>query len=399
MHEVTGRIRDFYEQYPYPQRQPGVSGDPDLDWILSLSQAPSRAPWQVLDAGCGTGQSCLGAALLYPHFQVTAIDVNRKGLEQIGLEARQLGLSNLKLVEADLLELPEQLKPVGGFDLIHCTGVLHHTGDPARALRNLAAMLAPGGVMRLFVYGELGRSGLYRMARALRRLGEHLPLQERLSQGRALTEALEAAAQSQGRLPPQLGPAGVVPGLNDPEFVDRFLNPHDVPYRVRDFRSLIEGAGLKLVRWYEPRDWSLSHLLPGFCVPPLEPWEEWEVVEELFDRDRLDAYLMLAEAPLRQPEISLTTLLGTHPQVTLQVTSMRGISLQNQARVRRGPWQDLSREEVRLLQLLANTYGSLEQVRAYWEAEGQPLPPEAAHLEMVQRLYRQELLFCPHALP
>jgi 2-polyprenyl-3-methyl-5-hydroxy-6-metoxy-1,4-benzoquinol methylase len=76
-------------------------------------------------------------------------------------------LANLSLIQLDLRELG-RLK--GAFDLILCTGVLHHLAKPDEGLRALASALAPRGHMHLTVHGKAARAGVYAIQDALRRL-------------------------------------------------------------------------------------------------------------------------------------------------------------------------------------------------------------------------------------
>ncbi len=77
-------------------------------------------------------------------------------------------LENVLWEERSLLDLPGS--GVGPFDYIDCCGVLHHLPDPAEGLRALLSVLAPGGGMGLMVYAPHGRTGVYMMQEALRRL-------------------------------------------------------------------------------------------------------------------------------------------------------------------------------------------------------------------------------------
>lgn len=98
--------------------------------------APSS---RVLDAGCGTGR--VGAELARRGHRVTAVD-----LDPILLDAaRATGL--LTVVSADLAELE---RPEIGFDAVVAAGnvmIFLAPGSEAEVCRNLAAQLAPGGVL------------------------------------------------------------------------------------------------------------------------------------------------------------------------------------------------------------------------------------------------------------
>ena len=55
---------------------------------------------------------------------------------------------------ADILALPADLGP---FDLIECSGVLHHLQDPMAGWRILRDRLRPGGIMKVSLYSEQAR--------------------------------------------------------------------------------------------------------------------------------------------------------------------------------------------------------------------------------------------------
>lgn len=70
-------------------------------------------------------------------------------------QTRALGLSNVTYAQADLLQLGSLDRR---FDLIESSGVLHHLADPLAGWRVLAALLRPGGLMRLGFYSERARA-------------------------------------------------------------------------------------------------------------------------------------------------------------------------------------------------------------------------------------------------
>jgi SAM-dependent methyltransferase len=50
----------------------------------------------------------------------------------------------------------------GGFDVVHSWGVLHHTGDMAKAFRNAAVLVKPGGFLIISIYNRHWTSPLWR---------------------------------------------------------------------------------------------------------------------------------------------------------------------------------------------------------------------------------------------
>jgi SAM-dependent methyltransferase len=110
----------------------------------------------VLDAGCGAGRWTLG--LLRLGCRVTAVDFSARGLGAARAQMERLApdavaSGRLETVRADLLALPEPLAS-RRFDLVFSFGVLHHTGDTHRALANVARLVAPQGVLFLYLYGR-----------------------------------------------------------------------------------------------------------------------------------------------------------------------------------------------------------------------------------------------------
>ncbi len=149
---VSLAVRDQYEENPYP-RWSSVGGSARSNPALQ-AQARGR---RILIAGCGTGREAVETALTFPEATVEAIDLSLASLSYGVRKARQLGTSNLRFQQADLLELAGL---GAAFDWIVCAGVLHHLEDPGRGLRALVARLARGGVLRVALYSTIGRRAI-----------------------------------------------------------------------------------------------------------------------------------------------------------------------------------------------------------------------------------------------
>ena len=95
-------------------------------------------------------------------------------------------LENLELHQLPL----ESATDLGrSFDLIVCTGVLHHLPDPDLGLRALRNVLNPKGALQLMVYAAYGRAGIYMLQEYCRVLGIGTDTAELRDLG-ALLEAL-----------------------------------------------------------------------------------------------------------------------------------------------------------------------------------------------------------------
>lgn len=100
----------------------------------------------VVDLGAGTGTFALAIA---PFCQrVVAVDVSPPMLAAMTTGAAELGLQNVEIVRGGFLSYAHQGEPA---DFVYSRNALHHLPDfwKALALRRVAEMLRPGGVLRL----------------------------------------------------------------------------------------------------------------------------------------------------------------------------------------------------------------------------------------------------------
>jgi SAM-dependent methyltransferase len=120
---------------------------------------------RVLDAGCGTGEyACWFAS---QGAEVVGLDLSSESLEQARHYADEYNLDGARFVEGSVLDLPFDSE---SFDLVYCTGVLHHTPAPFRGFRELCRVTRPGGKVLVSLYnswGFLPRSLRWNIARLL----------------------------------------------------------------------------------------------------------------------------------------------------------------------------------------------------------------------------------------
>jgi ubiquinone/menaquinone biosynthesis C-methylase UbiE len=95
-------------------------------------------PARILDAGCGTGGLIRRLAPLRPEWQWTGLDVSPLACQL----ARERGAADVR--EASVTQLPFK---DGEFSAVVSADVLYHLDDDEAALREMARVLRPGGVM------------------------------------------------------------------------------------------------------------------------------------------------------------------------------------------------------------------------------------------------------------
>jgi len=250
----TDPIRDFYTSHPFPppvanlDRAREMWRDENIhraEHHLLWPETAYRADLDVLIAGCGTWQAAK-YAICHPAAHVVGIDVSSTSLEHTERLKQNYDLANL---EARQLAVENVAELDRGFDLIICTGVLHHLVDPDTGLRALRSVLKPDGAMNLMVYAPYGRDGVYMMQEYCRRLGVGTSQEEI----RDLMTVLRSLPEHHPLLATQ-GGSREFP--NADALADAVLNPRDRSYSVSQLYDFVESNGLKLSRWY----WQAAYL-------------------------------------------------------------------------------------------------------------------------------------------
>ncbi|MBB6523488.1 methyltransferase domain-containing protein [Pseudoteredinibacter isoporae] len=160
---VSCRVKAQYEENPYPRwlalpYQTPTEYQQALDTALpehGFVPKQQGQTLQVLVAGSGTGKHALQCARYFRNTQVTAIDISHASLAYAKVKADQYQLNNIEFLQADILELQNIKKR---FDIIECSGVLHHMNSPQEGARVLKQLLRPGGIMKIGLYSERARS-------------------------------------------------------------------------------------------------------------------------------------------------------------------------------------------------------------------------------------------------
>lgn len=138
IHSATAKNVEVYDEFwglcpDFLKYNPGVRHR--RRWLLrTLQQCDART---ALDVGCGTGELL---RWLRPRVssvrEWSGVDLSTKTIAENQRHDRGATYEALNIEEG---ALPRR------FDVVVCTEVIEHLGDPERAMKNLFAMVEPGG--------------------------------------------------------------------------------------------------------------------------------------------------------------------------------------------------------------------------------------------------------------
>jgi len=155
--DVTDVVRSFYEKTPFPNYD-------DCDSAGRLIQKAERSGFvkllgeqiplgtRILEVGCGTGQLTNFLGTLNRTVIGTDICLNSLRLGQ-EFKAKN-AIAGSHFLQMNLF------RPVfepESFDLVYCTGVLHHTGDPFGGFQSIARLVRSNGYVVIGLYHRFGR--------------------------------------------------------------------------------------------------------------------------------------------------------------------------------------------------------------------------------------------------
>ena len=279
-------------------------------WLYSFTEAyyhafrVHRKPsgTRLLDAGCGTGHGVVQIRYQAPGAEVHAFDFSARSIEIAQKRIDAMGGESVVFHELDILDLSTL---PGQFDAIFCSGVVHHTANPVRALQQLKSKLKPDGVLYLMLYSEFGRRPSILMQQAIKLLCKDPSDQmEGLRLGRLIFDGL-----------PPANPIATWERerwsdnhrKHAEAFIDMYVNANERDYTIAEVFRDLEAAGLKFLRFTNPQMWSLATRMnahPELLVrfESLSPLAQYEVIEHLFPRlDQYEFFVAHEDSPVKPP--------------------------------------------------------------------------------------------------
>ena len=165
---ISIKVKNHYEENPYPRWS--VSLLPQkcsfIEEVINndlqnktLENNLYSEKSELLIAGCGTGKQVVDATR-YGNLKITAVDLSVSSITYGMRKCNEYGINNVQFIHSDILNLIDLNKK---FDVIECSGVIHHMDNPNDGLKVLKKILKPGGYLKLGVYSELARKFIVEM--------------------------------------------------------------------------------------------------------------------------------------------------------------------------------------------------------------------------------------------
>ncbi len=251
-------VRDQYEDYPYPSRDPAdeakrlIIGSPshmlEYNHYVFGGARDFSKPFRALCAGGGTGDGAIMMAQQLADTggpgEVVYVDLSTSSRAIAEARAKARGLTNISFHTMSLLDIPDA--GLGPFDYINCCGVLHHLPDPPAGFRALTSVLAENGGMGIMVYGELGRTGIYDFREIMETMYPDARGTEKIRAARKLLAALP----NTNRL---LRNSFVSDHKKDDAHLhDMLLNAIDRAYLVPEIYGVMDACGLDITAFVTP---------------------------------------------------------------------------------------------------------------------------------------------------
>lgn len=118
--------------------------------ILEFADFSNTDGMKVLEIGCGIGTAAINFIRNGAHY--TGIELSNESLK---LTEKRLSLEN-KSCQLYNLDAESNLDFIGleSFDLIYSFGVIHHSPNPEKIVKNVYKLLKPNGTFKLMLYAK-----------------------------------------------------------------------------------------------------------------------------------------------------------------------------------------------------------------------------------------------------
>ncbi|MEE3295242.1 MAG: methyltransferase domain-containing protein [Pseudomonadota bacterium] len=172
---VSKKVKGQYENYPYP-RWKGRLEINTQEQSVTLGYSSKYLEnkiafdneYEILVAGCGTGQEAVQLASLFSNSRIVAVDLSLPSLCYAKKKMHESSITNIEFLQSDILNLGNFNKK---FDIITSCGVLHHLDKPEEGLNVLKKLLKQDGVIKLALYSSLARKEILSLQNKIKEFG------------------------------------------------------------------------------------------------------------------------------------------------------------------------------------------------------------------------------------
>jgi len=271
------KVKKMYESYPFPRWKAGKSKieytnndsfrsklkNKELDNFLSMKDNK-----EILIAGCGTGKEAIYMAQEFKNSNITAIDLSLGSLSYAKKKAKDIGVNNLNFFHCDILNVKSLNK---NFDIINCSGVLHHMDCPEDGLKSLIGSLKNSGIMNIGLYSRIAR--------------------ERISKGRDIIKSLnlennrEDIRKFRDLVKNELHEFKQFLNIRDffsyYEVQDLLFHPREVLFDLIEIEKLLKDNNLKFIefdqKYNEVKKLYQNNFPEDAQLSSLENWNSFEI--------------------------------------------------------------------------------------------------------------------------
>jgi len=283
MPNLESKVRACYETAPFPNILQGTADFEEairlgVEWAM-LNWRGLGFDWQVISpstvlcAGCGTGEEAIILSRLLPDATIHAIDISEPSLAIARQNADRAMAENITFQRLSILE---DLPSLGHlYDLVYCSGVIHHLRDPKEGFGILLQCVTDGGHLLFSLYNSYGLF-TYKLQLTILNL---------------------LAGDNQSKRIKWTVRLGFHDGGNKATLWDSFVHPQVTTYTIGQVR-----------RWASTHSRTLSGIAPPLTIPGLIAYAVKGQRFALRRRWLLNLVLQCARPFLRSPDPALGTV-------------------------------------------------------------------------------------------
>ena len=226
--------------------------------------------YEILVAGCGTGQEAVNMASLFSNSRILAVDLSLPSLCYAKKKMYENSITNIEFLQSDILNLGNFNKK---FDIITSCGVLHHLDKPEEGLNVLKKLLKQDGVIKLALYSSLARKEIVSLQNKINEFGYGNSIND-------IRSVRKLIKSNDKRL---LGAEFV---QRSPDFYsaydirDLLFHPSEVNYSLIEVFDLLDKVGLEFIefdnQYQSYKDFYKTKYPNDLNISDLKNWQELE---------------------------------------------------------------------------------------------------------------------------